>query len=97
VQCVADPFYSTILAAPILIVMALSGLVIMYAEPITGFAVLQDHASHASHRRWPPFLEPASSAGCGGPGSAEGGNAVPGRHPEGTRPGQRVLLPWTAA
>ena len=29
-------FYSTILAAPVLIVMALSGLVIMYTEPITG-------------------------------------------------------------
>lgn len=29
-------FYSTIFAAPILIVMALSGLVIMYTEPITG-------------------------------------------------------------
>ncbi len=29
-------FYSAILAAPILIVLALSGLVIMYTEPITG-------------------------------------------------------------
>lgn len=29
-------FYSAIFAAPILIVMALSGLVIMYTEPITG-------------------------------------------------------------
>jgi uncharacterized iron-regulated membrane protein len=30
-------FYAAILAAPILIVMALSGLVIMYTEPITGW------------------------------------------------------------
>ncbi|HEX8933625.1 MAG TPA: PepSY-associated TM helix domain-containing protein, partial [Pseudonocardiaceae bacterium] len=29
-------FYSAIFAAPILIVMALTGLVIMYTEPITG-------------------------------------------------------------
>ncbi len=54
-------FYSAIFAAPILVVMALSGLVIMYTEPITG-ALYSDTTRVAAQGRAPLGLQAQQAA-----------------------------------